>query len=91
MTDNTGFFKTYHDPQRGWMIINHPTKMFRGTEVGIKENKYNISPGNRKVLIDQSNDTAESMTDKDKIIFREFLQKTGYYNRKTYKRMLDRS
>ena len=24
MTDHTGFFKTYHDPQRGWIINNHP-------------------------------------------------------------------
>ena len=26
MTDNTGFFKTYHDPQPGWMINNHRNK-----------------------------------------------------------------
>ena len=44
MTDNTGFFKTYHDPQRGWMIKNHPIKMLRGTRVENNENKYNISP-----------------------------------------------
>ena len=52
MTDNTGFFKTYHDPQRGWTISNHPIKMLRGTKLEIKENKYNISPGIRKVLVD---------------------------------------
>ena len=82
MKDNTGFFKTYHDPQRGWMINNHPIKMLRGTKVEINENKYNISPGIRKVLVDQSYDTAKSMSDKDKLIFRDILQKTGYYNRK---------
>ena len=27
MTDNTGFIKTNHNPQRGWMINNHPIKM----------------------------------------------------------------
>ena len=85
MTDNTGFFKTYHDPQRSWMINKHPIKMVRGTRVEINENKYNISPGIRKVLVDQSYDTAKSRTDKDKLIFRDILQKTGYYNRKSTK------
>ena len=82
MTDNTGFFKTYHDPQRGWIINNHPIKMLRGNKVEINENKYHIPPGIRKVLVDQSYDTAKSMTDNDKLIFRDILRKTGYYNRK---------
>ena len=67
------------------MMNNHPTKMLRGTKVEIKENNYNISPGIRKVLVNQSYDTAESMTDKDKLFFRDILQKTGYYNRKATK------
>ena len=82
MTDNTGFFKTYHDPQRNWMINEHPIKMLRGTQVQINENKYIIPPGIRKVLVDQSNDTAKSMTEKDKLIFRDISQKTSYYSRK---------
>ena len=85
MIDNRGFFKTPHDPQRGWMLNNHPIKMLRGTEVKISNNKYNTSPGIRKVLVDQTYDTAKSMTDKDKLIFRDILQKTGYYNRKPTK------
>ena len=85
MKDNTGFFKTYHDPQRGWIITNHHNKMLRGTETEINENKYNISPGIRKVLVDQSYDTAKSMIDKDNLIFRDILQETGYYNRKPIK------
>ena len=59
--------------------------MLRGTKVEINENNYNISPGIRKVLVNQSYDTAKSMTDKDKIIFKDILQKTGYYNRKPTK------
>ena len=59
--------------------------MLRGTKVEINENKYNIPPGIRKVLVDQSYDTAKSMTDNDKIIFRDILQKTSYYNRKPTK------
>ena len=85
MTDNTGFLKTYHDLQGGWMMNNHPINLLRGTKVDINENKYNISPGVRKVLVDQSFDTAKSMTDGDKLIFRDILQKTGYYNRKPTK------
>ena len=67
MKDKTGFFKTYHDPQRGWMINNHPIEMFRGTKVEINENKYNISPGIRKVFVGQSYHTAKSMSDKDNL------------------------
>ena len=88
MTDNTGFFKTYHDPQHGWMMNNHSIKMLRGTKVEINKNKYNIFPGIRIVLVDQSYDTAKSMTDNDKIIFRDILQKTGYYIRKPMKSRL---
>ena len=78
MADNTGFFKTYHHPQRGWMIINHPIKTSKGTSVKINENKYNITPGLQKVFTDHSYDTAKSMSDKDKVIFRDILVKTGY-------------
>ena len=76
MTDNTGFLKTHNDPQRGWIIKNHPIKMLRGTKVENNENKYNITPGLRKVLVDQSYDTPKTMTDKDKLIFRDILRKT---------------
>ena len=68
MKDNTGFFKIYHDAQRGWTINKHPIKMLKGTNVEINENKYNKSPGIRKVLVDQTYDTAKSMTDKHKLI-----------------------
>ena len=80
MKDNTGFFKTYHNPQHGWMLNNYPIKMLRGTKVEINENKYNISPGFRKVLVDQSYDTAKSMTDTEKLVFADILQETGYHN-----------
>ena len=67
------------------MINNHPIEFLMRTKAEINENKYNISPGNRKVIVDQSNDTAKSMTDKDKLFFKYTLQKTGYYNRKPTK------
>ena len=56
--------------------------MLTGTKVEINENKYNISPGIRNVLVDQSYDTAKSMTVKDILTFRDILQKTVYYNQK---------
>ena len=84
MTDNTGFSKTYHDPQRGWTINNHPIIM-KGVRVEVNDNKVNISPGIRKVLVDLSYDTAKSMNDNDKVVSRDILQKTGNYIRKPKK------
>ena len=59
MKDNTGFFKTHYDPQRGWMLNNHPNKTPRGTKVEINENEYNITPCLQKVFSDHSYDTAK--------------------------------
>ena len=39
MKDNTGFFKSSHDPQRSWMINIYPIKMIGGTKVGINDNE----------------------------------------------------
>ena len=85
MTDNTGFSKTHHDPQRGWMINNHHIKISKGISIKINENKYNITPGLQKVFTDHSYDTAKSMTDTEKLVFRYILKKTSYYNRKLTK------
>ena len=65
--DNTGFFKTYHDPQRGWMLINYPNKMLSGTMVKTHDKKYNITPGVQKVFVNSTYDTAKSMNDTEKI------------------------
>ena len=85
MENNTGFFKSKHDPKDSWMLNNHPIKNIRGTEVEIKENIYDITLGIRKVSVDQTYDTAKLMTDKDKLIFRDISQKTDHYNRKPTK------
>ena len=50
MTDNTEFFKTYYDKQRGWMLNNYAIRMLRGTEVKINDKEYNITPGIQKVF-----------------------------------------
>ena len=88
MKDNTGFLKTYHDPQRGWILNNYPIKKSRGSKIKVNENKFNITPGLHKVFTDQSYDTAKSMTDTEKLVFRDILQKTGYYDRKPTKTRL---
>ena len=54
MKDNTGFFKTIYDSGHGWMLNNHPVKMLGGTEVEIKENKYNITKGIQKIFNDKT-------------------------------------
>ena len=64
------------------MLSNHPIKTPRGTKVEINENENNITPGLQKVFTDHSYDTAKSMSDKDKVIFRDILVKTGYYKYK---------
>ena len=81
----TGFFKTYHNPQRGWMLNNYPIKLLRGTKVKIKDEEENITPGMQKVFTYTTDDAAKSMIDKEKLVFRDLLQKTGYYNRKPTK------
>ena len=85
MKDNTGFFKSSHDPQRGWMINNYPIKMVGGTKLEIIDNEYNISSGLQKVFTNKSYDTANSMNNMERVIFRDILQKTNYNNRKRQK------
>ena len=81
MTDNTGFFKTYEDPQRRWTLNGYPIKMLCGTEVEINDKKYNKVPGIQKVFVNQSYNTAKSMNHMEKLVFRDVLQETDYYNR----------
>ena len=85
MKDNTGFFKNYYDPQRGWMINIYPIKTEEGTKVEINDNEYNITSGLQKVSTNKSCETANSMNDTEKVIFRDILQKIKYDNRKRQK------
>ena len=67
------------------MLNNHPVKMLRGTEVEINDKEYNKTPGIQEVFTDTIYDIANSMNDMDKLVFRDILQKTGYYNPKLTK------
>ena len=75
MRDNTVFFKTHEHPERGWMLNNYPFKLVRGTEVVINDKEYNITPGFQKVFTDTSYNTAKSMNDMEKLVFRDILKK----------------
>ena len=82
----TGSFQTYEDSDYGWMWNGHPVKMLGGTEVKINDKKNIKTPGFQKVLVNKSYITAKSLTDTDKLVFKEVLQKIGYYNHKPTKR-----
>ena len=81
ITDNTGFFKTHYDPQRGWMLIIYPIKIPGGTNVKIGGNKYDITPGLQKIFTDTTYETAKSISDTKKVVFKDILSKTNFYNR----------
>ena len=59
------------------MMNNDPIKMLRGTEVKIINIEYNVTPGIQKVITDKSYNTAKSMNDKEKLVFRDILQETN--------------
>ena len=44
MTTNTGFFKTNYYRERVWIWNGQPVKIIRGTELEIKDTKFNITP-----------------------------------------------
>ena len=81
MRDDTGFFKSHEDPERGWKLNNCPFKMLCGLELEIKDKEYNATPGIQKVFTDTSYITAKSMNDMEKLVFRDMLQKIDYYKR----------
>ena len=80
--DNTGFFKTHYDPKRGQILNIYPIKTPGGTNVKTSGTKYDITPGLQKVFTDTKYETAKSMSDTKKVVFKDILSKTIYYNRK---------
>ena len=85
MKDSTGFFKTQQNPLSGWILNNFSIGTPGGTEVEISGNKYDITPGLQKVFTDTKYETAKSMSDMEKVVFRDILSKTNYFNRKPTK------
>ena len=83
--DNTGFFKTQHKPLSGWILNIFSIGTPGGSEVENSGNKYDITPGLLKVFTDTKYETAESLSVTEKVVLRDILSKTGYYNRKPTK------
>ena len=85
MADNTGFFKTHYDQQRGWMLNNIPNKSPGGTKIQVDENEYDLTKGIRNVLTKKTYKSIKSLNDNEKVVLRDFLSKIGYYNQKPTK------
>ena len=86
MTDKTGFFKTLYDSQHGRMLNNIPIKSAGGIELEVNNRKNKITKGIQNVLTNKTYNSTKSLNDNDKLVFRDFLQNTGYYSRKLRKR-----
>ena len=85
MEDNTGFFKTHCDQQRGWMLNNIPIKSPCGTVIQVKENEYDLTKAIRNVLTKKTYKSVKSLNDNEKVVLRDFTSKTGYFYRKPTK------
>ena len=72
------------------MWNGYPIKILGGTEVQIIDNKFNITPGVRKLLVDSSYNTAKSMKVMDNVDLGDMLQKNVYYDRKPTKVRISR-
>ena len=85
MTTITGFFKTYHDPEYGWMLNGYPIKIIRGTEIEINDKKINITPGIRKIFTETSNIPVKQLNDEDREIYNNTLKTLDFATYKLYK------
>ena len=74
MTTNTGFLKTYNDPERGWMGNGHPIKVLRGTEVEINDKNFNVTPNLQKVFTQTSNIPLKKLNDQEWEIYKNILE-----------------
>ena len=83
MKDNTGFFKTYHGPQRGWMWNGYPVKMLGGTEVEINDKNFNITPNLGKVFTQTSNIPLKKLDDQEWEIYKKILKTLNSENHKS--------
>ena len=57
MKNNTGCFQTYENEEYGGLWKVYSVKILRGTEVQINDDKFNITLGIQKVLVDWSYNT----------------------------------
>ena len=67
MKNETGSFKTYEDPEHGWMWNGDLIKVLDRSEIQIKNKKYNIAPGIRNAFVNASYNAVKSISDMDKL------------------------
>ena len=67
------------------MMNNIPIKTPGGARIEINENEYDITHGIQNALTNKTYKSAKSMNDNEKLVFSDFLNKTGYYSRKLTK------
>ena len=82
MKDKAGFFKIEERGNGDDFLNGFPIKKLGGNKIEINKKEFIITPGLQKVLTDHTYDTAKSMSDKDKVIFRDILVNTEYYKHK---------
>ena len=82
MKDNTGFFKTYYDRERGWIWNGHPVKMLGGTEVEIADKKFNITKGIQNVFTQTSNIPLKKLNNQEREIYNNILETLNFENYK---------
>ena len=68
------------------MLKNYPIKTPGGTNVKIGGNKYDITPCLQKIFSDTTYESAKSISDTKKVVFKDILSKTNFCNRKLISR-----
>ena len=82
MTTNTGFFKTYYDHEHGWIWNGYQLKMLGGTEVEIKNKKYNLTRGFQNVFTQTSNIPLKKLKNQEREIYNNILETFDFENYK---------
>ena len=82
MTANTGFFETYYDRELGWIWNGHPVKMLGGTELEIKNKKFNKTRGIQNVFTQMSNIPLKKLNFQEREICNNILKTLDFENYK---------
>ena len=53
------FFKTYENPEHGWMWIGLPNSIIGGTKTKVKEKNSDVTPGIHNASVNSSYDTGK--------------------------------
>ena len=82
MKDNTGFYKTYYDRERGWIWNGYPVKMLGRTEVEINVKKSSITQGIQNVFTQTSNIPLKTLNNQEGELYNNILETLDFENYK---------